>query len=103
MNESSRSACEQLLHALSSPPPLREDFFQAPTFKLVSAVCEFSLNVLYGELALTEDDKAVLKRHKTLLEKLADEKLKYNKKVQLLKLAEPELLDILRDILKRYV
>lgn len=103
MNDATRTACQHLLAALSSPASVREEIFQAPSFKLVCITCEFSLNLLYGDLNLTEEDKTALKRYKPILEQLADEKLKFNKKVKVLQTIETEFLNILRDILKRHV
>jgi hypothetical protein len=103
MDDSRGAQYQHLLHALEAPPQLREEIFASSSFKLVNLVCELCLNVLYGQLIFEPNDKNILRRYKSRLEILADESKKYTKKVQALRGAEPELLDILRDILKRNV
>jgi hypothetical protein len=103
MNNSTREVCGELLYALGAPHQLREDIFSSPSHRLLHAVCEFALNLLYGEIPLSEEDKLTLKRHKEHLEILADEDKKYTKKVSVLRKIEPELLNILREILQRHV
>jgi hypothetical protein len=103
MNDSTRTHCEYLLYVLRAPPQLRQDILICPSFLLVTAVCELALNLLHGDLQLTDADKGVLREHKELLEQLADESVEFRSKVNLVRDAEPLLLAKLRDILGRYV
>lgn len=103
MNEQTRTHCQHLLYVLRAPPQLREDILVCPSFLLVTTFCELALNLLYGELHLTDEDKEVLRSHKELLERLVERSVKYETKVDLLRTAEPSLFNKLRDVLERYV
>jgi hypothetical protein len=103
MNDLTRTHCEHLLYVLRAPPQLLQDILICPSFLLVTTVCELALNLLYGDLQLTDEDKDVLRRHKELLEQLADSGVEFRPKVILVRYVETELLGKFREILERYV
>lgn len=103
MNESTKEVCLELLYVLNAPTQLREHILSTPNLRLTLIICEFSLNLLVGEIPLSERDKTTLFRHKKQIELLADEDARYAKKLKVLKGLEPELLNIYRDILDRHV
>ena len=71
----------QLLHRAN--PVLRKAILAKADPQLIKTICDCSLNVLNGNVKLSEKSRKKLARHKTKLRKLADPKttLKQKKRV----------------------
>lgn len=63
-----------------STPTMRRVIVSNANTDFINALCEISLNVLRGNIPLTDKQYAVLKKKKGLIRTVADKKIKLTKK-----------------------
>jgi hypothetical protein len=103
MNKETRENCVDLLHVLRARDGLRAHILSHLSKNLIKTFCELSLNVLYGDLLISEEEKKILIKHKALCEKLAKDVRSWKRKLALINSSPAQLLDVLAEILEKYV
>ena len=74
-----------MLNALESAKPRqRRALIATAENELIHKICELVLNVLNGNVALSESETSKLKRYKKVLRQLIDKRVKVRQKRQLL-------------------
>lgn len=64
-----------ILHALVyAPPRLRHALIQHANKDLIRCICECALNLLHGNVTVSESEKSKLRKYKKILRKLVDKK-----------------------------
>jgi hypothetical protein len=101
MNDKVKQRCEHLLYVLKAPESIRKDLFCSK--ELVTTFCELVLNVLYGEIETSSEEKEVLKKSKHLCELIATDKKGLQEKIGKIRKLDSEVLNIFTQILERYV
>jgi hypothetical protein len=103
MNEETRENCTDLVHVLRARHALRAQILAHLSKNLIQTFCELTLNVLYGDLHISAEEKKILIKHKTLCEKLSKDRRSWRRKLALVNSTPAELLDTLAQILQKYV
>lgn len=102
MDDETASRCRQLIYVLNAPPELRDQILASPPFSVVTSACEVALNLLHGDIELSEEDVAILAKYKSECKILADGKKSYKRKLDTLATCDPELLQKISNIISRY-
>jgi hypothetical protein len=103
MNKETRENCTDLLYVLRARDGLRTHILSHLNKNLIQTFCELALNVLYGSLHISEGEKKILIKNKVLCEKLAKDIKSWRRKLALINSSPTQFLDVLADILEKYV
>jgi hypothetical protein len=101
MNEEARARTEDLLYVLNAPAHLRKRLIC--TKELAGTFAEVILNILYGEIRLSEENKKTFTKSKRACEKIATEKKGVDQKISVIRQLDDEVLDAVVDVLEEHV
>jgi hypothetical protein len=101
MNDITRQRCEDLLYILNAPDHFRKRLFC--TKELVTTFAELVLNVLYGDIVISEEEKNLLVKSKSLCDKIATSKTGIDEKIKKINKLDDITLNTFAEILDRYV
>lgn len=103
MNKETTENCTDLIYILQARSVLRAQFLANLSEKLVKTFCELALNVLFGSLTISDEEKKILTKHRSLCEKLSKDSESWRRKLSLINSSPPQLLDVLAQVLQKYV
>lgn len=103
MNEKTKENCIDLLYILQASNILRSDILKKLNKRLIKTFCELLLNVLYGSLEINDTEKNVLIKHKKVFTKLSKRSSSWTNKLKLINSLPPDALNVLMQILQKYV
>jgi hypothetical protein len=103
MNDVIKQSLSHLLYILQAPPKLRSEILSSASERIILIFCDFFLNVYFGAIALSEDEKLIFIRYKPFCIKLTKESGSIKIKRELICDLNAEVLNVSALIINKYV
>jgi len=103
MNVQTQNSLADLLCILRARHLFRLELFEKSSKRIITIFCELVLNIIYGEIDLTDGEKTILKNYKGACLLIIKKIKSFKTKIRVILSLQSQFLDLLATILTRYV
>jgi hypothetical protein len=103
MNDIVEQNLAHLVYILRAPVKLRAEFLTTASERIVIIFCEFFLNVYFGHIEISEEEKLIFIRFKPFCIKLTKESGSIKLKRELICDLNSEVLNVSAQVISKYV